>query len=355
MTDLGSVLGGILRQLKIKAKIKQCQREGAFLVCDIVLEPGGKVRQIERHSMEIALAIKAYAEPIVYAVPSEGVVRLELMMEDQGPIPFQDVVCSKEFQNSDAVLPIAMGVVRNGRRLVADLTQMPHLLVAGTTGSGKSMALHAVINSMLLRGPQVRLALIDPKRIEFSHYIGIPQLYAPIARDAEAAIALLKSLVSDMETRFTRLQKAKCRDITQYRGSMPYIVVVVDEFADLMMISKRMVQELICRLAQKSRACGIHLVLATQRPSVDVITGSIKANFPSRMSCQVSSAVDSRVVLDRNGAERLTGKGDAILDCPSNRFVRLKGVYLSEADIMLNAKNSASSQSWWRRLWTTKS
>jgi S-DNA-T family DNA segregation ATPase FtsK/SpoIIIE len=304
--------------------------------------------------MEIALAIKAYAEPIVYPVPAEGVVRLELMMEDQGAIPFQDVVRSKEFQNSDAALPVAMGVVRNGRRLVADLAQMPHLLVAGTTGSGKSMALHAIINSMILRGSAVRLALIDPKRIEFSHYIGMPQLYAPIARDAEASITLLKALVSDMEARFARLQKAKCRDITQYRGAMPHIVVVVDEFADLMMVSRRIAQDLICRLAQKSRACGIHIVLATQRPSTDVVTGLIKANFPSRISCQVSSAVDSRVVLDRNGAERLTGKGDAILDCPGNRFVRLKGVYLSEADIMLNVKQSASSQSWWRRLWTTK-
>ena len=354
MTDPGSVLGGILRQLKIKAKIKQCRREGAFLVCDIALEPGGKVRQIERHSMEIALAIMAYAEPIIYPVLSEGIVRLELMMEDQGPIPFQDVVRSKEFQSSDAVLPIVMGVVRNGRRLVADLTQMPHLLVAGTTGSGKSMALHVIINSMLLRGSQVRLALIDPKRIEFSHYIGMPQLYAPIARDAEASINLLRSLVSEMEMRFVRLQKAKCRDITQYRGSMSYIVVVMDEFADLMMTSRRTVQELICRLAQKSRACGIHIVLATQRPSTDVVTGLIKANFPSRMSCQVSSAVDSRVVLDRNGAERLTGKGDAILDCPGSRFIRLKGAFLSEADIMLNVKHSASNQSWWRRLWTTK-
>lgn len=353
MIDPGSVLGGILRQLKIKARVKQCRREGAFCVCDLALEPGGKVRQIERHSMEIALAVKAYAEPIVYAVPAEGIVRLELMMEDQGAVPFQGVATSKEFQDNKGALPVALGVVRNGRNLVVDLTQMPHLLVAGTTGSGKSMVLHTIINSMLLRGSAARLALIDPKRIEFSHYIGMPQLYAPIARDAEASIALLRSLVTEMEARFARLQKARCRDITQYRSAMPHIIVVVDEFADLMMISKRMAQDLICRLAQKSRACGIHIVLATQRPSTDVVTGLIKANFPSRMSCQVSSAVDSRVVLDRNGAEKLTGKGDAILDCPGHRFVRLKGAFLSETDIMLNVKNSASSQSWWRRLWTT--
>lgn len=355
MTDPGSVLGDTLRQFKIKARIKQCRREGAFLVCDVALEPGGKVRQIERHSMEIALAIRATAEPLVYPVPSEGVVRLELMMEDPGPVPFLDLANSREFQGSDAVLPVALGVARNGRCLVADLAQMPHLLVAGTTGSGKSMALHVAINSMMLCGPlRVRLALVDPKRIEFSHYIGMPQLYAPIAKDAESSMELLGRLVSDMEARFAILQKAKCRDITQYRGRMPRIVVLVDEFADLMMASKRAAQELICRLAQKSRACGIHMVLATQRPSIDVVTGLIKANFPSRMSCQVSSAIDSRVVLDRNGAERLTGKGDAILDCPGNRFVRLKGAFLSEADIMLNVRRLASNQSWWRRMWSAR-
>lgn len=350
MTDPGTILGDTLRQFKIRAKIRQCRREGAFLVCDIALEPGGKVRQIERHSMELALAIRATAEPLVYAVPAEGIVRLELMMEEPDPIPFQDVASSKEFVDSKAVLPVALGVARNGKRVVVDLIQMPHLLVAGTTGSGKSMALHAIINSMMLCGrKRAHLALIDPKRIEFSHYTGIPQLYAPIAKDAEASIDLLGALVVDMEERFARLQKAKCRDISQYRGKMPHIVVVVDEFADLMMVSKRTAQDLICRLAHKSRACGIHVVLATQRPSVDVVTGLIKANFPSRMSCQVSSAVDSRVVLDRNGAERLIGRGDSILDCPGHRFVRLKGVYLSEADIMLNARRA--SPSFLERIW----
>jgi len=354
MTDPTTLLGGILRQLKIKARVRSCRREGPFLVCDLMLEPGGKVRQIERHSMEIALGIRAFAEPIIYAVPAEGVVRMELMMEDQGPVPFQDVFTSDEYRNSKAVLPVAMGLVRNGKKLVVDLAQMPHFLVAGTTGSGKSMALHAIINSMLLCGPErVRLALVDPKRIEFSHYIGIPNLYAPIARDPEASLTLFRDLLSEMESRFVRLQKAKCRDITQYKGRMPYMVVVVDEFADLMMVSRKPTQELVCRLAQKSRACGIHIVLATQRPSVDVVTGPIKANFPSRMSCQVSSAVDSRVVLDRNGAERLTGKGDAILDCPGHRFVRLKGACLSETDIMLNVRRSATNQSWWRRLWSS--
>jgi len=241
-----------------------------------------------------------------------------------------------------------LGRIRNGKYLVADLAQMPHLLIAGATGSGKSMALHAIINSLIMR-KNIRLALIDPKKIEFSHYVGLSQLYAPIARDADAAISLFKSLVTEMEARFVRLQKAKCRDISQYRGSMPYIVAVVDEFAELMMASRRSAQELVCRLAQKSRACGIHIVLATQRPSTDVVTGLIKANFPSRMSCQVSSAVDSRVVLDRNGAERLVGKGDAILDCSGYRFVRLKGAYLSETQIMLNVKNNCN-QSWWKRL-----
>lgn len=352
MIDPLKIVEDTLQQFKIKAKVRQCRREGAFLVCDILLMPGGKVKQIEKYSMEIALALKSMTEPLIYPIPSEGIVRLEIMMENPKSVPFQNISASSEFKNTKAILPVALGVGRNGKNIVVDLTQMPHLLIAGTTGSGKSMMLHIIINSMLICGSQrVKLALIDPKRIEFSHYLKMSQLYAPIARDFESSLELLNNLVEDMESRFEILQRAKCRDITQYSGKMPRVVVIIDEFADLMMASKRKAQDLICRLAQKSRACGIHMVLATQRPSTDIVTGLIKANFPSRISCQVSSLVDSRVVLDRNGAERLLGCGDAILDCPENRFVRFKGAYLSENDIMLNVKNLASNQSLWRRIW----
>lgn len=348
------ILDGIFKQLKLKARVRECRMEGSFLICDVALEPGGTVSKVERHAMEIALAMKALAEPLIYPVPAEGVIRMELMISMPGDVPFSDVVSSPEFQSSKGRLPLGLGRTRRGRILVADLADMPHLLVAGATGSGKSMILQAAINSLLLnRGKRrIMLALVDPKQVEFSYYERIPHLYCPIARDVRSAHDVLERLVAEMDRRFTVLQKGRCRDISHYKGKMPYIVLVVDELADLMMASKRSVQDLICRLAQKSRACGIHLMVATQRPSTDVVTGVIKANFPSRLSCHVSSATDSRVVLDKNGAEKLAGRGDAILDGPDYPFVRFKGAFLSEADITANIRR-CGGDSWWRRLWTT--
>jgi len=347
------ILDGIFKQLKLKAKVRECRMEGAFLICDALLEPGGKVIKVERHAMEIALAMKALAEPLIYPVPAEGIIRIELMMSLPGDIPFADVVSSSEFQKSNGKLPLGLGRTRRGKILVADLAAMPHLLVAGATGSGKSMILQAAINSLLLNRSdrRVMLALVDPKQVEFSYYERIPHLFCPIARDVQSAHEVLESLVAEMDRRFTVLQKKRCRDISHYKGKMPYIVLIVDELADLMMASKKSVQDLICRLAQKSRACGIHLMVATQRPSTDVVTGVIKANFPSRLSCHVSSAIDSRVVLDKNGAEKLAGRGDAILDGPDFPFVRFKGAFLSEADIAANIRRCGGT-SLWRMLWT---
>jgi len=345
-------LQGVLDQLKLKCKVCCCRREGAFLICDMALKPGGTVSRIERHGMEMALAMMALDEPLIYPVPSKGIVRMELMMEEQGDVPFGEVSSSPEFLGSGQMLPLALGKTRRGNIMVADLAAMPHLLVAGTTGSGKSVMLHSSICSLLMRRQRrkVFVALIDPKRVEFSHYEGIPQLWAPIAHDAEEALGLLSGLAGEMDRRFGILQRSKCRDITCYRGRMPYIVLVMDELADLMMTAKKQVQDLVCRLAQKSRACGIHLIAATQRPSADIVTGIIKANFPSRLSCQVSSATDSRVVLDRNGAEKLAGNGDAILDAPGYPFVRLKGAYLSESDIASVVRRHAG-RPWWSRIW----
>jgi S-DNA-T family DNA segregation ATPase FtsK/SpoIIIE len=320
------------------------------LIFDIALKPGGTFKKLERFSTEIALALKSISEPLIYPVTSEGIVRMEVMVSSLDTVNFKDIIDSKEFSDSDCILPVAFGRLRNGSPLIVDLTKMPHLLVSGATGSGKSILLQTIINSLLLKSTNYNLALIDTKRVEFSYYDGLLKLYGPIARDVDSANILLNNLIIEMENRFKVLEKSGCRDITYYKGFMPYIVVVVDEFADLMVVSRKESQELICRLAQKSRACGIHLVVATQRPSVDVVTGLIKANFPSRISCQVSSSSDSRIVLDKNGAEKLSGKGDAIIDCPGFNFKRFKGSYLTEEEIVYNVKNT---RSWWSKLWNS--
>ena len=345
--DKKDLLDRTLRQLKLKASVTACRIEGAFLVCDIALEPGGKVRQIELRATEIALAMRGLADPIIYPVPNEGVVRMELMVVEQAVVPFKEIVSDPKFSDLGIELPLVLGKTRQGEVLVSDLTDMPHLLVAGATGTGKSTLLRTIIGSMLMRKRErkVLLALIDPKQVEFSWYDGIQQLYRPVARDSSSAVSLLYTLVDEMEERLTRFRKVRCRDILHYKVKMPYIVVVVDELAELMMTSRRDTQELVCRLAQKSRACGIYLVVATQRPSVDVITGLIKSNFPCRLSCRVSSATDSRVILDRNGAERLAGKGDAILDM-EGKSVRFKGAYLSDVETVALVREYGKKR-WW--------
>jgi S-DNA-T family DNA segregation ATPase FtsK/SpoIIIE len=344
------ILSGILARLHLKAGIAACRREGAFLICDLSLESGGRVKQIENRSMEIALALRSRTEPLIYPVPAEGVVRMEFMMEDQGTVPFAEIAQDPAFLSGRRRLPLALGRTRQGGALIADLADMPHLLVAGATGSGKSVVLHTIIGSMLASGAEARFALVDPKRVEFACYADMPLLYSPIAQDPQAAVAVLESLADEMDRRFGVLQKAGCRDMTAYSGRMPYVVTIIDELAELMMASRRTVQDLICRLAQKSRACGMHLVVATQRPSTDVVTGLIKANFPARLSCRVSSGTDSRVILDRSGAERLAGRGDAILDCAERPFVRFKGAFMDpkEAEARIRASGRGS---WWRKLW----
>jgi len=343
-------LNNLFEQLKLKAEISSCKYEDSFLIFDVALKPGGTFKKLENHTTEIALSLKALSEPLIYPVTKEGVIRMEVMIEEQRIVPFDNVINSREFLTSCAKLPLALGQCRNGEKLIADLAEMPHLLVSGATGSGKSILLHSIINSLLLSNKNVNLVLIDPKRVEFSYYSKLLNLHKPIARNVESSIKTLEELMKEMERRFLRLEKYGVRDISGLNGKMPYIVIIIDELADLMMAARKEVQDLVCKLAQKSRACGIHLVIATQRPSVDVITGVIKANFPARISCQVSAAVDSRVVLDRNGAEALAGKGDAIIDCSEHRFKRFKGSFLTEHDIVANVKGK---QNWWSRIWNS--
>lgn len=344
-------LSKLFAQLKIRAEIRTCRRESSFLVFDMVLRPGGTFRKVERHCTEIALALKALSDPLIYPITKEGIVRMEVMVSEQETVRFPSLIARSEFQHSEARLPLALGACRLGLPVIADLAEMPHALVGGATGSGKSIMLHSMINSLLVRDDSVRLALIDPKRVEFSCYDGMSQLYGPIARSVQDSLELLQSLIGEMERRFMKLEKDGCRDIRSYGKHMPFIVVVIDELADLMMVSKKTVQDLICRLAQKSRACGMHLIVATQRPSVDVVTGLIKANFPARISCQVSSIADSRTILDRVGAEKLVGKGDAIIDCQEYKFKRFKGTFIEELDIAANVNRR---KTWWHRIWNSQ-
>lgn len=343
-------LNKLFKKLKVKATVIKSRDEGSFLIFDIILNPGGTFRKLESCSMEIALALKSLANPLIYPVTSKGIIKMEVMIAPLDTIFFNNVISSKDFINSNFRLPLALGETRDGTKLIVDLVEMPHLLIGGSTGSGKSILLQTIINSIILSKANFRLALIDPKRVEFSYYNNLSYLYGPISNDVFSSIDLLHKLVEEMDRRFFLFEKVGCRDISCYKKPMPYIIIVIDELADLMMVSKKEVQILICRLAQKSRACGIHLVIATQRPSVNVITGLIKANFPSRISCKVSSIVDSRTILDRSGAEKLAGKGDAIIDCSYFNFKRFKGAYISEEEIKQNIKLRIP---WWRKIWNS--
>jgi S-DNA-T family DNA segregation ATPase FtsK/SpoIIIE len=343
-----NTLNMLLKHLKIKIGVASCVQEGSFLIFDLKINPGGTLKKLEKYTTEIALSLKSLSEPLIYPITDKGIVRMEVMTSILDTVSFKEMIESDSFKHSDCILPLAIGQLRNGNSLIIDLTKMPHLLISGATGSGKSILLQTIINSLLVKGEDYSLALVDTKRVEFSFYNGISKLYGPVARDVISSIELLDELISEMEGRFVKLEKSGCRDISKYKKRMPYIILIIDELADLMLSSKKDVQERLCKLAQKSRACGIHIVAATQRPSVDVITGLIKANFPARISCQVSAAVDSRIILDRNGAEKLSGKGDAIIDCQGYRFKRFKGSYISEDEIISNVRRL---KPWWSTMW----
>lgn len=327
---------------KIRAKVVSCEVNEPYLIFDI--ETYDKASKIEKLGTEIALKLQAIEKPITYPVLHQGIIRIEVLTAPPQTVLWRDI------QDNSTTLPLILGKLRDGSDLVPDLSTMPHLLVGGSTGSGKSILLHSIING-LLRRDNIRFVLIDTKRVEFSFYSEISRLYAPIIQNVDSAIKVLNDLVEEMEQRYVKLRKAGCRDISVYNKKMSYIVVVIDELADLMLADKRTIQDLICRLAQKSRACGIHIVAATQRPSRDVISGLILNNFPARISCKMSSAIDSRVLLGQSGAEKLLGKGDAIIDSPLTGFRRFKGAYLSEMEI-----NSAVllNTSIWRKLWFGK-
>jgi DNA segregation ATPase FtsK/SpoIIIE, S-DNA-T family len=281
---------------------------------------------------------------IIAPIPGKAVVGIEIPNKVRQTVYLREIIESPTFEASRPYLSLALGKTISGEPFVADLTKMPHLLVAGSTGSGKSVSLNSMICSILIKATpmNVRFLMIDLKMLELSPYDGIPHLLLPVVTNPKNAKASLRWLIDEMERRYSKMAEIGVRNIDKYnqrivkqdQESLPYIVVVIDELADLMMVSTKEVEEYIARLAQMARASGIHLILATQRPSVDVLTGIIKANFPARISCKVFSKVDSRTILDTNGAEALLGYGDMLFLSPGiSRLQRLHGPYVSEGEI----------------------
>ena len=303
---------------------------------------GVKVSQVVNLSDDLALAMKAAAVRIIGPIPGRGTVAVEVPNPESATVYLREILVSPEFVEAKGRLPLALGKDTTGNAMVSDLASMPHLLIAGSTGSGKSVGLNTMICSLLYKATpaDVRFLLIDPKRLELGIYEGIPHLLAPVVTDAKEAAMRLKWIVGKMDDRYKQLQAKAVRNIEGYNKEvgpeerLPYWVVVVDELADLMMVSAGEVQNSLVRLAQIARAVGIHLIVATQRPSVDVVTGLIKANFPTRIAFQVASKVDSRTVLDANGAEQLLGKGDMIFVPPgASRQVRVHGAWVADNEV----------------------
>ena len=339
----------ILNQLKIQADVIDFENNGTMSKYYLRLRPGAKVSKIENCATEIALGLKAYSKPIIRVITEKGLVGLELLTKPIKNVSFNDL--SQDFDKF--TLPLVLGKSHDGKNLIADLSIMPHLLIAGTTGSGKSVLLHSIMAGLILSKKDIRFALIDPKKVEFSYYDNIKQLMYPVITDPDAALEVLNDLVDEMESRFAKMSRASVNNIDAYnkkksRKKMPYIVLMIDEFSDLMHVSKKEFQKKLCMLAQKSRACGIHIIIATQRPSVDVVTGLIKANFPARISCKVSSLADSRVVLGASGAEKLLGRGDSLINSIGYDMVRFQGAYLSPAETETICENN--SQSKWKKI-----
>ncbi|MFP3983920.1 MAG: DNA translocase FtsK [Desulfurivibrionaceae bacterium] len=301
--------------------------------------PGVKISKVVNLADDVALKLKTASVRIVGSIPGKAALGIEVANPDREVVHIRDILATEDYQKSKSRLTMALGMDVVGNPVTADLGKMPHLLIAGATGAGKSVAINTIICSILFKATpdEVRLLLIDPKRIELSGYEDIPHLLHPVVADPKMASRALQWAVKEMERRYSLLEEMKVKSFTNYNRvaeeKLPYIVIIIDELADLMMVSSSEVETSVARLAQKARAAGVHLILATQRPSVDVLTGLIKANFPTRMSFKVSSKVDSRTILDGSGAEHLLGAGDMLFLPPgAARLQRIHGAFISEKE-----------------------
>jgi S-DNA-T family DNA segregation ATPase FtsK/SpoIIIE len=303
--------------------------------------PGIKINKVSSLADDLALALKTHSVRIVAPIPGKAVIGIELANTTRQIVYLKEILASNIFNRNKEKLLLALGQDIVGQPVVTDLTKMPHLLIAGATGTGKSVGLNAMICSLLYghHADRLRFLMIDPKRIELSLYDGIPHLLHPVVSEPKEATRALRWAVMEMERRYQFLEEAQARNLEGYNKTaeepLPYLVVIIDELADLMIVSSKEVESAIIRLAQMARAAGIHLIVATQRPSVDVLTGLIKANFPARVSFKVSSKVDSRTIMDIMGAERLLGMGDMLFLPPGSSILeRIHGAYVSEKEIV---------------------
>ncbi|MFH0917957.1 MAG: DNA translocase FtsK [Candidatus Omnitrophota bacterium] len=339
LEDCARILENTLEDFGILAKVTDIIRGPVITRYELEPAAGVKINRIENLSDDIALAIKAQSIRIIAPIPGKGRVGVEVPNLQSSLVCIKDLLTSTEYHKQRSPLTIALGKDITGRSVFGDLDDMPHLLIAGTTGSGKTVCVNTCILSLLFRGSpnDLKFLMIDPKMVELMPFNGLPHLLCPVVTDAKKAAVALNWVVSEMESRYVLLSKAGIRNIEAYnekQEKIPYIIVIVDEFADLMSVARDQIENAITRLAQLSRAVGIHLILATQRPSVDVITGVIKANLPARVSFKVASKVDSRTVLDSNGAEALLGKGDMLFLQPGKEeLVRIQGALVKDAEI----------------------
>ncbi len=329
-----------LADFGVKGRVTEICPGPVITVYEYEPAPGVKINKIASLADDLALGLKAESVRIVAPIPGKSAVGIEVANREREIVYLKDILASEAFRKARSKLTLALGKDISGRPVVTDLAKMPHLLIAGATGTGKSVCLHAMLISLLYKSTpeEVRFLLIDPKRIELSIYEGIPHLLYPVVLEPKTATQALKWAVAEMERRYQLLEEARARNLDSYNleaeEKLPYIVLVVDELADLMVVSSKEVETSLTRLAQMARASGIHLLLATQRPSVDVLTGIIKANFPARISFQVSSRTDSRTILDTGGAERLLGAGDMLFLPPgTSKLKRIHGAYVSEQEV----------------------
>ena len=337
-----------LSNFGITGQITQIKPGPVITLYEYRPEPGTKINKIASLSNDLAMALKATRIRIIAPIPGKDVIGIEVPNDLRETVYLKELLSKDQFKKSSSPINLSLGKDISGVPLFTDLKTAPHLMIAGTTGSGKSVFLHSIITSMLYKATprELKFIMIDPKMLELSGYEDIPHLLHPVVTDPKKAAAALKWAVKEMETRYKLLSDIGVRDIDSYNqkiesnkdydaltDSLPFIVIIIDELADLMFVAPNEIKESITRLSQMARAAGIHLIVASQRPSADVVAGLIKANFPSRISFAVSSKVDSRIILDSSGAEELLGKGDMLLLRPPNNLVRVQGAIISDKEI----------------------